>query len=220
MKAITLKPFDASLEGELLITKQTTVAYEVDDDTFDDDDAVPKLRKQAEKNLEPTASAAITEFWEAIWELIANGDNDIEVYNLSNLKGNLRYHLIQTPYGDAGVWDAKNTALVAGCTQHSPDNPDDRSLLPAAIQRAMVLSDGSKEVCFFKLKQDYAKHGKSFLALKEKFEAYIKSKQNQQELQQGFLTLSETEKSDFLNLIAQAISSNSLSVNDHPLFIA
>lgn len=168
--------------------------------------------------MTPTASAAITEFWGVIWELIANGDNDIEVYDLNDLKGNLRYHLIKTPYGDAGVWDAQTTELVAGSTQHSPDNPDDTLPTPAAIQRAMVLSDGSKEVCFFKLNQDYTKKNASFLALKEKLETYVKTKKNRQELQKGFLTLPATERDDFLNLVAQMVSSGSLSVEDHPLF--
>lgn len=49
MKKKSLKPFDASLENELIISKQTTVVYEVDDDAFEDDDAIPKLRKQAER---------------------------------------------------------------------------------------------------------------------------------------------------------------------------
>lgn len=216
------KPLDTMLVRELMITNQKTLTYEASDD-FEDDKSITKLRNRVEKKLDVAARRAITEFWEALSELLHDEGLEIELYSFSDMKGVLRYYMIETPYGDAGVWDVKTKKLVAASTQHSPDNPDSKSLVPQIIQRALVLCEGSDEVCFFALDQDYeAKQKKSFLALKEKFEHHNEagdwSQQSRQAFQKEFKGLSEKEKNHFLNLITQAIAEDALPIEDHPLF--
>ena len=225
MKKVVFKPtpFDPCMDGELKISNRQTLNYEADGVNLADQTEVAAMRQQAEEALDAAARAAITNYWGTIEAVLEDEMGGIELYSFSNVNDSLCYYLLETPFGNARVWDVHSWQEVAGSVQHRPANSSDTSTIPDALQRAMVLGDGSKEICFADLDQDYA-HGQSeaFVALKEKFEHHLEQKnwsqESRSEIQQAFLSFSEEQRNDFLNLITHAIGSKLLLMEDHPLF--
>lgn len=222
-KTAKVIPFNSCLNDELQISSKHALHYEVDGINLDDEQAVAKLRKKAEKKLDDAARAAITDYWSTLQVLLEDEMDEIQLYHLNNLKGELCYYLIEIPFGNARAWDVNTMKAVAASIQHKPDNPDKKSTIPDAIQRALIISNGSKEICFADLDQDYSHNQtESFLSLKKNAEQHSQQKdwsqENRKEIQQAFIKLSNEEKNDFLNLITHAIEMDVLAVEDHPLF--